>query len=312
MNKEKRKKRAGQKKQERQQLRQWHPAFYAGIQIELSEEADRLTFENEHHLGTKPKMIDILIIKKESEYQIRKNIGKIFKKHNIIEYKSPEDYLGVDDFYRVYAYACFYKSDTQRADSITIRDITITFACYKYPRKLIRHLEKQKGCRIVLSEPGIYRIEGDIISMQLLLLSKLSPQENLWLSSLGRRLTDMALTDQLVAEYQKHRNNTLYQSVMNLIVQTNNDTFEEAKMMCEALLELFKDELDVAKAEAIKEGRKEGHEKGREEGLEEGISALVKTCNELHQTKDATKEILLSRFSCTEAAANGYIVKYWD
>ena len=34
---------------------QWHPAFYAGLQIELEAEADRLIFENEHQLGTKPR-----------------------------------------------------------------------------------------------------------------------------------------------------------------------------------------------------------------------------------------------------------------
>ena len=34
---------------------QWHPAFYADIQIELEEEAGLLVFENEHQLGTKPK-----------------------------------------------------------------------------------------------------------------------------------------------------------------------------------------------------------------------------------------------------------------
>lgn len=30
----------------------WHPAFFAGIQIEFEEEAHKLTFENEHQLGT--------------------------------------------------------------------------------------------------------------------------------------------------------------------------------------------------------------------------------------------------------------------
>ena len=91
---------------------QWHPAFFAGIQIELFQEADFLIFENEHSLGTKPKQIDVLIIKKYDNVPIRKNIGRIFRKYNIIEYKSPTDYLSVDDFYLVYAYACLYKSDT--------------------------------------------------------------------------------------------------------------------------------------------------------------------------------------------------------
>ena len=45
----------------------WHPAFYAGIQIEFEKEADKLTFENEHQLGTDPMRIDVVIIKKHSQ-----------------------------------------------------------------------------------------------------------------------------------------------------------------------------------------------------------------------------------------------------
>jgi hypothetical protein len=53
---------------------QWHPAFFADIQIELQEDADSLIFENEHQLGTKPMEIDVLVIKKEEKY--RKNFSK--------------------------------------------------------------------------------------------------------------------------------------------------------------------------------------------------------------------------------------------
>ena len=58
---------------------QWHPAFYAGMQIEFCQEADLLIFENEHFLGTKPKQIDVLIIKKYENTPIQKNIGRIFR-----------------------------------------------------------------------------------------------------------------------------------------------------------------------------------------------------------------------------------------
>lgn len=80
---------------------QWHPAFYAGIQIELEGESGNLLFENEHQLGTRPKEIDVLIIKKKKNVPVRKNIGRIFRKHNIIEYKGPQDYISIDDYYKV-------------------------------------------------------------------------------------------------------------------------------------------------------------------------------------------------------------------
>lgn len=47
---------------EEAKMLQWHPAFFAEIQIELQEDAEHLIFENEHQLGTKPKEIDVLII----------------------------------------------------------------------------------------------------------------------------------------------------------------------------------------------------------------------------------------------------------
>ena len=62
---------------------QWHAAFFAEIQIELAEDADKLVFENEHQLSTKPMSIDVLIIKKVKDEPIRKNIGRIFQGHNI-------------------------------------------------------------------------------------------------------------------------------------------------------------------------------------------------------------------------------------
>ena len=80
-----------QKQQKSQRSLQWHPAFFAGVQIELEEEAEDLIFENEHMLGTKPKQIDVLITKKDANQRIHKNIGQIFRKYNLMEYKSPED-----------------------------------------------------------------------------------------------------------------------------------------------------------------------------------------------------------------------------
>ena len=71
--------------EETQKRLQWHPAFFAGLQIEFASEEEKLIFENEHQLGTKPYQLDVLVIKKSSDLSIRKNIGRIFRKHNIID-----------------------------------------------------------------------------------------------------------------------------------------------------------------------------------------------------------------------------------
>ena len=66
---------------------QWHPAFQAALQIELSKGEDFLQFEREYNLSSKPFQIDTLIIKKEPGFRIEKSIGRIFRRYNIVEYK---------------------------------------------------------------------------------------------------------------------------------------------------------------------------------------------------------------------------------
>ena len=176
-------------------LLQWHPAFYAGIQIELENELDKLIFESEHNLSKKPMRIDVLIIKKLADDAIYKNIGRIFRRYNIVEYKSPTDYLSIDDFYKVYGYSCFYKSEAKRVDSIKITDITITFVSKKYPIELIEHLEKIRCFGLEKVDEGIYYITNDTLPMQLLVTSELSKEENLWLKSLTNDLDDIEIID---------------------------------------------------------------------------------------------------------------------
>ena len=229
---------------ETKKILQWHPAFYAGLQIELAEEAEHLVFENEHTLSTKPMQIDVLVIKKNTEQKIQKNIGQIFRRHNIIEYKSPEDVLSVDDFYKVYGYACFYKSDTGKADEVEIRELTLTFVCYHYPEKMMRHLERTHGFSIEEMDAGIYYIIGDMIPMQLIVVPRLSKRNNLWLYSLTDKLGTDQEAEDLLCAYKDHKNENLYQSVMDIIVRSNIELFQEDGKMCDALMELMKDKFE--------------------------------------------------------------------
>ena len=263
---------------------QWHPANYAGLQIELAEEKEFLNFEDEHQLGTKPMAIDILIIKNETKHKIRKNLGRIFKKHNIVEYKSPDDYLSIDDFYKVYGYTCFYKADTPSANTISIQDLTITFISHRYPQKLLRHLTTERNFKIQKIEKGIYYLLGDFIPIQFIVTSKLSYKENLWLKGLTNDLKDMNLTAALAEDYQKHRTNTLYQSVMDIIMRANKHQFEEAKNMCEAMREWIREEYADEIAAAEKKANKNGLQNG-----ERRVNTLNLKLAELGRTDDIIK-----------------------
>ena len=54
----------------------------------------------------------------------------------------------------------------------------------------------------------------------------------------------METAKKIVSEYEKHQNEGLYQSVMELIVSANSETFREAKSMCQALKELFREDFE--------------------------------------------------------------------
>ena len=300
-----------QDKSKKGRVLQWHPAFYAGIQIEFEEEIEKLTFQREYPLATKPILIDVLIIKKNTEEILKKNIGRIFRKYNIVEYKSPRDYLSINDFYMVYAYACHYLSLSKRANNIQADGLTITFVSFRYPNKVIKHLKTVRGLEICKEEKGIYYILGDTFPMQLIVTKQLSKDNNLWLSFLTNDLKGHSIIDRLSVEYRKHRKNELYKSVMNIIIRANNELFREERNMCEAILELFQDEVDVQTAKARSEGLIAGRSEGLATGRIENIHITIRACKDFGGTKEKVYELLVNEYKLTEEQAGEYIEQYW-
>jgi hypothetical protein len=144
----------------------WHPAFFEAIQMEL-EDYSNLQLVSEYQLNTKPLRIDVVIIKKPGDALIKKNIAAIFRKENIVEYKSPDDYVSVDDFYMVYGYACLYVA----LNKAKINELTLTFVESRYPKKLLAHLQKVRGYSVEEKQSGIYNINGDILPIQIIIIA---------------------------------------------------------------------------------------------------------------------------------------------
>ena len=122
---------------------QWHPAFVSAMKLELIEDAEYLDYTSEYNLNTKPLEMDLLIVKKDKDVEIKNEIGKIFRKHNIVEYKSPDDSMNLNTYMKVIAYACLYKAYENYLDEITLDQITITMVREKKPRKLFHWFEKK-------------------------------------------------------------------------------------------------------------------------------------------------------------------------
>lgn len=200
--------------------------------------------------------MDVLIIRKEDGQQVRKNIGRIFRKYNLVEYKSPADYLSVDDFYKGLAYVCLYKSDTDRVNKVDIDQVTLTFAVSHYPREVFKHLIKREYT-VKKTESGIYYVERSLVPIQVLVLSQLPAEENLWLKVLTNDLREKETARRMLTEYGKHRDNLLYSSVMDIVIRANRKIFyEEDSDMCEALEQIINEKLDAREARGKLEGER--------------------------------------------------------
>jgi hypothetical protein len=200
----------------------WHPAFVQAMQLELKEYKDILEFYPELQLTSDPLRIDCVIIKKIRDIEIKKNIAAIFKTWNILEYKNPNDYVSIADFYKVYGYACLYTS----LNDICITDLTITFVESHYPRELIKHLKKTRNLTVEKTAHGIYNVIGDMLPIQIIDSRKLSIKDNLWLKNLSDRLNHSEI-DQLLTESAKQDKATQIAAYMYAIVYANPKILKE-------------------------------------------------------------------------------------
>jgi hypothetical protein len=245
----------------------WHPAFLQAIQLELAQYKDSLEFKYEFQLTSEPLRIDLIIIKKPKNLTINKNFARIFNSWNLCEFKSPDDYLSIKDFFKVYAYANLYAAITPDVD---LSAVTLTFVENKYPRKLIHYLTDVRHYTVDETWPGIHVVSGDFLPIQIIESKKLPEAENLWLKSLTNTLEIGAATV-ILEEGRKWVNKTPLDAYLDILLRANPETFLEVQNMANGTLtfeEVFTRAGIIPRW--IERGRKEGIEKGIEKGIVQG------------------------------------------
>jgi hypothetical protein len=264
-------------------------AFVEAIKVELEQYAGVLQYISEYQLTMKPLQIDVVIIKKPKEVVITKNIGAIFKAENLVEYKSPEDYVSVWDFYKVYGYACFYASKNE----VPITDLTLTFVESRYPRDLIAHLEAVKNYTVEETQPGIYTVSGDTIPIQIINSAQLSEKENLWLKDLSGSL-DIAGVLKISAEVERRGKTADLAAYFDVIGRANWQTIKEAIKMGDIaehpLVRVFEEVGWAAKWEA--RGRAEGEARGEARGEAKGREKDIQNLLEFGMTPEQVSTAL--------------------
>ena len=242
---------------------QWHPAFCSAVKLELIENKGDLDYENEYNLNSKPIQIDLLVIKKSKDVEIKNEIGKIFRGHNIMEYKSPKDSMNVDTFIKAIAYACLYKVSEVHLNDICLEDITITLIREQKPRELFKWFTKH-GYEICEKYPGIFYVNKDgNFPIQVIVSSRLSVENQKWLTLLSSHLSkDDAKRIVLQMSNLTEKDEKAYaNSVIQVALKENQRSFDlmkgENDMVCKELLEFMKPELDEIQKKVEENKQKE-------------------------------------------------------
>lgn len=284
---------------------QWHPGFVAAMNLEFAQDRTGLIFEKEYNLNTKPLEVDLLVIKKEASMKITNEIGNLFKGYNIMEYKSPEDGLDIDAFYKAGAYAGLYKSYGDTSDAIKADDVTVSLVREVKPKGLFRYFREHN---YMVSNPyhGIYYVEGAVLfPTQIIVTRELDEAAHVWLGALSERMEkqDMVRLLESVGRLSEKADKEFADSVLEVSIGANRGVMEELKgdeNMCQALMEIMEPQLLIKENEWREEGIKEGIKEGR-------IQGTIDTLRDLGYEDIQIKEAVMKKYFLTEEEAGAYL-----
>ena len=184
-------------------------------------------------LNTKPLEIDLLVIKKDRNVQLSNEIGKQFRRYNIMEYKSPGDELNIDTFYKCGAYASLYKSYGETVDGRTAEDITVSIVRQNKPAGLFGYF-KEHRIRVMNPYRGIYYVmDAVLFPTQIVVTKELDKKEHAWLTALSEGLEkqDMKELLEIVDALTQKLDRELADAVLEVSIRANRKIVEELKVM---------------------------------------------------------------------------------
>ena len=275
---------------------QWHPGFIGAMDLEFREDRGKLSFEKEHNLNTKPLQVDLVIIKKEGAWSVHNEIGEIFRKYNIVEYKSPKQHLDVDVFYKTGAYASLYKSYGKTVDERAADDMTVTIVREGKPEGLFQYFRK-RGILVENPHPGIYYVLGEVLfPTQIIAGKELDQKQHLWLKSLSSNMEEEDLRKVLedVRQLKDKPDRESADSVLEVLLRENRSLVEKLMgddSMSEILMEIMEPKIVEI----------------RKQAKMEGIHSLVDSLRNFQISEDNIKEELMKRYQLSEDEAASYL-----
>lgn len=228
---------------------------------------EALHIEREYPLTKEPPRMDFLVIKKEKDTVIDNAVGKIFRKHNVIEYKNPNDSLNSDVVWKVIGYAGLYKGLAEHVNEVPAEELTISIFRNRCPRELFKEW-KRKGIEISHPYGGVYYVEGVVsLPLQIIVANELEEEEFLSLKMLMPGVKEKEIRKFLayMRTLEKPGERRDAEAVLRVSVSANVEMYKRAgredEMVNQVVWRLFGDEIEKVVEEKLSDSVEEVIEK---------------------------------------------------
>jgi hypothetical protein len=263
--------------------------------------AGDITLKDEHKLSKRPLEIDIIVLKKNKDIVIDTSWGRIFREHNIVEYKSPVDSLpDLFVFEKICGYAGIYASQNK----ITRNNISLSLVCHKYPADFFDALKKDFGYNILHKAAGIYYIYHENIAIiaslaiQIIVSSELQDSD-LVLKALKANVDEATMKqawDIYKSDEESRESLAYWIHVMALIngETLNKIVFEEGSGMdgMDRIIKTFEEKglLVNLKQDWTQQALKQGVKQGMKQGEQRGMLKIFDFLSQGHSLEEAKKK----------------------
>jgi hypothetical protein len=192
---------------------------------------------------------DFLVLVEDGEVDLGRSIYRHFRKHNIIEYKNPDDSLNERTLYKACGYACAYIGLAEHEADISPAEVTVTIFRHRLGGKMKKRFTKV--------EDGIYRVDGFPVLFYVVVTGELEGSEYAWYRVLSKQATEEDL-EEVIRSQEGIREPSLreYCRVFYRLVTSKNAELmktirrnwgmetENQRVLNELVYEFFKDEID--------------------------------------------------------------------
>ena len=240
----------------------WHEGFEALLRIDMYEYGDAVKIFTEHEIGSGPPRVDFLELVETERVSFKKEIFRIFRRFNIIEYKNPYDSLNERVLRKVAGYANMYIGNAEHEGDVTPEQVTISVFRERKNKQLFKKLQAA-GMLHSAEASGIYRVTGITdLPFQIVITEELEGDEYAAYRALTSRAkeTDMRMLIENAREASSEIVRDHYNSVINLVLGKNPEYAGNVRrvfQMEDVLMDIMKDRVEERIIEAVNNNTRE-------------------------------------------------------